>query len=249
MMLWCWDVDRPVDTSCLSAAERTRAARFRFERDRRRWEAAHAHVRGALGSYLGRVPASLEFVAGPNGKPALAGVEGVHFNLSHAGGRALLAVSDAGPVGVDLEPLHVVPQVLEVARHALTPAELRALAALPAGAVGRDGGPDARSLAFLRTWVVKEAVMKANGAGLSGQLASIAVRFAAGVATVAAERPGAPPVAPMVRLLAPAPGFVGAVAGFDRAEELPEHGRGEDRGDAVGVVARADLHHVGAGHG
>lgn len=46
------------------------------------------------------------------GKPYIEG-EPVHFNLSHSGGVAVLAVSD-GPVGVDVEPMRDIrPEVIK----------------------------------------------------------------------------------------------------------------------------------------
>ncbi|MFJ7205903.1 4'-phosphopantetheinyl transferase family protein [Streptomyces sp. NPDC098789] len=72
----------------------------------------------------------------------------------------MLAVSPH-PVGIDAEPVREVP-VAEVAGVALTPRERRAVLAEPAGA--------ARSLAFLRCWTRKEAVLKAAGVGITDEL-------------------------------------------------------------------------------
>ncbi|KAA1397238.1 4'-phosphopantetheinyl transferase family protein [Aeromicrobium ginsengisoli] len=42
-----------------------------------------------------------------HGKPYVVGLDGpIHVNLSRSGGIAVLAVCDAGPVGIDVEALH-----------------------------------------------------------------------------------------------------------------------------------------------
>jgi 4'-phosphopantetheinyl transferase len=56
----------------LCDAEQRRAARFHFERDRRRFVVARARLRELLGERLGTRPQALELVPGSNGKPALA---------------------------------------------------------------------------------------------------------------------------------------------------------------------------------
>src|SRR5687767_5343121 len=51
--------------------EARRAARLRFERDRRRFIVARARLRRLLADRLGLRPESLAFVYGKNGKPAV----------------------------------------------------------------------------------------------------------------------------------------------------------------------------------
>src|SRR5262249_16331888 len=96
----CWidlDADAP---DVLDASERERAARFAREREGRRWAAGRAALRALLGERLGLAPQEVEFAYGPRGKPATAGVR---FNLSHAGGLALVALCGEREVGVDVE--------------------------------------------------------------------------------------------------------------------------------------------------
>ena len=57
----------------LSADERVRAARFRFERDRNRFVAGRAFLRTLLGNYLGATPGELVFTTNEFGKPSIAG--------------------------------------------------------------------------------------------------------------------------------------------------------------------------------
>src|ERR1041385_6060062 len=56
----------------LCDAEQRRAARFHFDRDRRRFVVARARLRELLGERLGMRPQALELVPDSNGKPALA---------------------------------------------------------------------------------------------------------------------------------------------------------------------------------
>lgn len=91
------------DAAVLSFDETARAARLRFEGDRIRWIRSRAALRAILGSYLNQPAAALRFVTGPHGKPALQPEARLHFNLSHAGDYALLALCEDVPVGIDIE--------------------------------------------------------------------------------------------------------------------------------------------------
>ncbi|MDB5828206.1 MAG: hypothetical protein JWQ73_2426, partial [Variovorax sp.] len=73
--LWHVDLDDAAATDardCLSADESTRAARFVFERDRRRYVAAHIALRQTLSVATGVPAAALAFDVGAFGKPSLA---------------------------------------------------------------------------------------------------------------------------------------------------------------------------------
>jgi 4'-phosphopantetheinyl transferase len=155
--VWRIDLDRTVAAAAelLDAAERARAARFVFERDRARFATGRAALRAILAAYLGAEPAALAFTIGPHGKPALP--DGPPFSFSNSQGCGLCAVGQERPVGVDVERLREVPDAAGVARSAFTPEERAAWQAAGAG-----GGA-----AFLRVWTRKEAALKALGLGLS----------------------------------------------------------------------------------
>src|SRR5688572_20859640 len=89
----------------------------------------------------------------------------LRFNLSHAGERALIAVSLGREVGVDIEEVRPI-ESLTLADRFFAPAEFRAIEAL---------SPAARTDAFFRCWTRKEAFIKAHGAGLSAPLDSFEV--------------------------------------------------------------------------
>jgi 4'-phosphopantetheinyl transferase len=93
------DLARPL---WLTEEEKSRAARFRFERDRLRWGNARSALRAVLGGQLGVAPLDIQFTFGEHGKPAVVGVE---FNISHSREWAMIAVAGAIPVGVDIEAI------------------------------------------------------------------------------------------------------------------------------------------------
>lgn len=142
----------------LSTTEHERAARFVFERDRRRYLAAHCGLRELLGKRSGLAPASLHFVEGPYGKPSLDHAGACAFNMSHSEDVALIAMADAGEIGVDVEMLRPMPDALSLARQNFSASENDELL----GTL-----PSEQSLAFLRGWTRKEACLKALGSGLS----------------------------------------------------------------------------------
>ena len=90
--------------SYLSPDEVERANRFKFEKDRVRWTRARSALRLVLSRYAGEDPVRLTFTYGKHGKPALPFTD-VEFNLSHSGDWAMIAVTRAIQVGVDIEQI------------------------------------------------------------------------------------------------------------------------------------------------
>lgn len=142
----------------LSRDEIDRAVRIPDPRIRRRYVAGRAALRRLLGERLETPPAELRFDYGPRGKPSLEGAE-VGFNLSHSGDLALIAISDGGLVGVDLEQLRPRPRLDLLSRRVLTDDERELLDRADAAGEGLRW--------FLRCWTAKEAVAKALGLGLA----------------------------------------------------------------------------------
>jgi 4'-phosphopantetheinyl transferase len=85
-------------------------------------------------------------------------VEDIPFNLSHAGGLALLAIAGSGRVGIDAEAVRSDIEVEDMSRRFFAPAEAAEILAL---------SPDAQLVAFFTCWTRKEAFVKALGGGLS----------------------------------------------------------------------------------
>ena len=159
--LWSADLRSEPSTherALLSDDEHERAARFVFERDRRRFVASRASLRRLLGERLNADAAALRLDAGPYGKPALRDAPRCAFNLSHSEDVAWIALADDGEIGVDVEVLREMADAHDLARRNYTAAECAQL---------DDAGPGLRDLAFLRCWTRKEAVLKAIGSGFS----------------------------------------------------------------------------------
>jgi 4'-phosphopantetheinyl transferase len=162
-------VDRALDPegiAILDADERARAARFRFERDRRRFVARRAFLRRILAEHTGLEPGGVRYRRSAHGKPELLDVDGVAFSTSHADDVAIVAVVARGDVGVDIERVRPMPDALEIARRFFTARESAHLLATPASM---------RSAAFLRLWTRKEACVKLVGRGLSMPLGDFEV--------------------------------------------------------------------------
>jgi 4'-phosphopantetheinyl transferase len=166
-------LDEPVDDAptLLDEGERARAARFVFERDRRRFVAAHVWTRVLLARAVGCPAASLRFAVGASGKPRLSeNPLDLRFNLTHAGERALVALTLGREVGIDIEE-HRSIEALDLASRVFARGEIAALAAL---------SPPDRLAAFYRGWTMKEAFVKARGDGLAYPLDSFDVSLVDG---------------------------------------------------------------------
>lgn len=193
----------------LAADERARAARFVYERDRNAFIVGRAILRLLLSRYLGRSPASLAFIYGGSGKPALApddsGQQPLRFNLSHSEGRAVLAVTRAHELGVDIERCGRRLDILAIADRYFFGTEFAAIAA---------AAPADQTAVFLRYWVAKEAVLKAEGIGIGFALDRFAICFnsAQDLATVTTHVGCVPACHWQVRPLAVDAGWYAALA-------------------------------------
>ena len=191
-----WRVDlaacaqQTASTSLLDAADRERAARFRFEQDGARFSACR-HAR--------RSRSEVVFSVAKQGRPYLRGIAKLEFNVSHSADLAVIAVSTRGPLGIDLESHHEVKSVLDLAFRYLHPDELRLVKSAP---------PAERSSVFLTCWTRKEAVLKSTGVGLTVDLRTLNV--GAEPDETPLRLPGFPPL--RVVSLTPSANFIAACA-------------------------------------
>jgi 4'-phosphopantetheinyl transferase len=171
--VFCFALDVPVGEMArgallLDAAERARAARFRFAENRRRYVVRHARLRELLGCYLACAPEAVRLQASGLGKPSIVGST-LRFNLSHADGFALVALSWGLEVGCDLARRDPAFAADRIAESFFAPREVAALRALDA---------DRQTAGFFNCWTRKEAYVKARGGGLSIPLDSFEVSLA-----------------------------------------------------------------------
>ncbi|MDE2985414.1 MAG: 4'-phosphopantetheinyl transferase superfamily protein [Gemmatimonadota bacterium] len=150
--------------SLLSRDERARADRFVYDRHRRRYTVAQAHLRRVLAGLTGIRPEKIGFRFGKHGKPFLR--TGPSFNQSHSGERIMIAVSARGRLGVDIEEIRVVKYLLAIADKNFGADE----AAQLHSAAGHE-----RQELFFRLWTRKEAFLKALGVGLTHPLRTFSV--------------------------------------------------------------------------
>ncbi|UCG25170.1 MAG: 4'-phosphopantetheinyl transferase superfamily protein [Chloroflexota bacterium] len=155
----------------LSPEELERAARYHFNRDRRRFVVRWAALRDIIGRYLDMAPRQLQFVLGQHGKPSIApglNQSDVQFNVAHSGDVALVAITLENEVGVDVERQRENVAHADLAERFFTPAEAAALRELP---------PAKQDAAFFGLWTCKEAYLKGTGMGLSLGLDSFSVSY------------------------------------------------------------------------
>jgi 4'-phosphopantetheinyl transferase len=145
----------------LGPEERTSIDRFRDEALRRRHAVARVMVLSVLGEYLGAPTSAIAFDRSRYGKPFVIAPEAaptIRFNVSHSDAMTIIAVANGLEVGIDIERIRRDIPVDTIAPSAFTPKELSALSRV---------SPDDRFPAFFACWTRKEALLKAQGTGLS----------------------------------------------------------------------------------
>ena len=150
-----WPRDR-TEAATLSAPERERASRFRFDADARRFVLGRLAIRRLLAEIGGLAPEALEITADKLGKPTCPQLPGWSFNLSHSGDFVLIGLSPQHAIGVDVEA-HATPFPLDIAP-LLGRREADLIAEAPAEQAAR---------LFYSFWTIKEAALKALGCGLA----------------------------------------------------------------------------------
>ena len=200
----------------LTGAERQRATRFAFDRDRRRFTVARAWLRQLLAARLGSRPEAVELTYGVRGKPSLAqrfANSGLRFNVSHSDDVAACALSRGREIGIDVEAVRTMPDADDIAARFFSRRENEVYRALDA----RD-----RPLGFFNCWTRKEAFIKALGDGLYHKLDRFDVSLAPSEPARILRVEGTPGEACgwALHSFLPGPGLVGAVAVRRFADEL-----------------------------
>jgi 4'-phosphopantetheinyl transferase len=180
-----WSLPLDVGQSALASAidllspdERERADRLRFDVQRNRFVVGRGLLRVILGRYCDVPPERLRFSYGPHGKPELTASEGarraggaLHFNLAHSEGVGVLAVTQIGPVGVDVEQVRRLMEFKELVSQFFSVREAAEFLRLPW---------EQQPAAFFNLWTRKEALLKATGEGIAHLLNRVEVSFLPG---------------------------------------------------------------------
>lgn len=147
----------------LSPDEIARMERFKMPFLRSRFAVSRGTLRILAGRYLGVPPGSLAFRYGTQGKPEL---DGLHFNISHSGGRMAAAFSCDDPLGLDIEEISPRLHARDIAGRYFSARERETL----------ETPDDTEFLRrFYQLWTAKEAVMKATSLGFALELANIEI--------------------------------------------------------------------------
>ncbi len=172
--LWRINLEEPeADEShlyyCLSDEECDQAARFHYNRDRRRFLKRRSVLRHLLAKYLGVDAKIVRYSAMPNGKPFMegqGGPAGIRFSCSHSASWGLIAIGHGGEIGVDLERHRPLANLLDLAHACFSDQEIGEFMSIPEALKARY---------FFDAWTRKEAFVKAIGLGLSFALKDFSV--------------------------------------------------------------------------
>jgi 4'-phosphopantetheinyl transferase len=151
----------------LTDDERARERAFRADTDRDHFRLTRWLQRWALSKYAPVGPAEWRFATEANGRPVVASPAfPLSFNASNTAGMIAVAVC-RDVVGVDVENVTCRATPFEVIDQVFVAFERAALRALP--------GPLQRQR-FYELWTLKEAYLKARGAGLAIPLQQLGFR-------------------------------------------------------------------------
>ncbi len=168
----------------LSPDELTRANAFRFPHLRMSFVTARGVLRALLAEYLESSANKIQFEYTERGKPFLKASD-LEFNLSHSGEYMACAFARNWKVGIDIEQIHPMNDLLDIAERFFAKLEIAAI---------KQASPDEQLNLFFQTWTLKESLIKATGAGI--------------------EMLEAPPPSGnwFLHTFSPAPGYTGALA-------------------------------------
>jgi 4'-phosphopantetheinyl transferase len=198
---------RSPPASCTSGAalKKPQSLQSQYPNAKSEFPSAAANV---LGRDLGIPPHQVVFGRNPYGKPHLSGSSAVEhpnlrFNVSHAPGLAIVAITVGREVGIDVESLDHPPAALPAAMRYFHSAEQAALKQLSSQELIHP---------LLHCWTSKEAFIKGIGQGLRAPLNAFAVSCDQSISPMLLRvEPGCPVGWALYSLPLPC-GYVGALA-------------------------------------
>ncbi|MCP5161457.1 MAG: 4'-phosphopantetheinyl transferase superfamily protein [Hahellaceae bacterium] len=140
-------------------------ARFHFLKDRALALTSRCLKRVVLARRLSTEPRLLTFTQSAKGKPQLSGVRGPAFNLSHSSPWVVLVTGDDPELklGIDIEDSSRPALPVSALPGFFSPSEIRKI-------VLCEGTGAVCANEFFKYWTLKEALLKATGEGLSGDI-------------------------------------------------------------------------------
>lgn len=153
--------------SAVDATTRARIDKIAVAEVRQARLVTHRALRACLTHHFGRVGRDGTLIYDPSGRPRHPKIP-CTFSISYAEGAAMLAISDGGRLGIDIEH--------ENRRVSFAAERQSQIIALASKLLDRCGAPNSGNLeTVLQAWVCLEAVAKATGLGI-GHLLSLAQR-------------------------------------------------------------------------
>ena len=159
---------QPAELGVLDEIERARCTELTHAATAAAYVALHTLARQVIGGIIGVPAQAVRFdricpvCGGPHGRPTVSGHPRLHLSLTRTTALVAVAVTTAGPVGIDIE---------EVAAAAFDGFEEVALHPGERQSAGRLTGRGDRTNAT--AWVRKEAALKALGTGLRTDPATV----------------------------------------------------------------------------
>lgn len=189
----------------LSMDEQQRAQRFVRSQDQDKYVQVRGTLRCLLGQYLQTSGQTLCFDYGDYGKPQLVSScnsLNLQFNVSHSHELAVIAITQATAVGVDIEQVNPQAKYINISQRFFSAAEHEILLQQPV---------EQQCRTFFQLWTRKEACVKAVGGSIAHALDQINVAQGLNQASVVIKMPEKPHQL-FLHNLFPDPQFAGAVA-------------------------------------
>lgn len=145
----------------LSEDELARAAKFKFDIDRERFDCGSALLRIFIYMYTSNSPKLISFKYNKYGKPEIAREQNnnnLHFNMSNSQGMLCIGFIKNESIGVDIEVIKPIKDFQDVANNFFSDSEIQQLKIFP---------EDKTLEGFYTCWTGKESFIKFSGEGLS----------------------------------------------------------------------------------
>jgi 4'-phosphopantetheinyl transferase len=154
---------------CLTEEEIFRADKFKCSIDKRLFLLSRYYLKNFIGEYLNLSPEKIKISQSKSGKPYLNDKinSNLKFNYSHSGDYIIYAFTTDNEIGVDIEEIKDISEIDELSRTHFSDEELSIYFELE--------NPDEKKQLFYKIWTRKEALLKAEGSGITIDLKSLTV--------------------------------------------------------------------------